>query len=436
MKSVKTKKPICVSVLTTRIAKAVTESYADSFRHPKLTTAEHNEGCKMGIDSWADTCCAGKHAYVEEFIEGKTVTATGFTSSLGSIKSLPIANVLYAYDAPDGTVIVLECNNSIYLGDKMNDSLLNPIQAEEVGVHVDIRPRRYYPEDIGCQSIQFPDGTVIAVEYDGVLPFVHVRRPTKEEVHDCRRLAMSTREPWDPFMLTGEFCKLSTGFDDIDMVQILDEVDSYDPVASELMSTQLSQILSLQSMIEEVEDDVFSSIHSLNTKRKDTTSPEELSKRLHIGLKTASRTLKATTHQWIRTTGLLTKRFRTDKAHLRYNQLSKQYGTFYTDYLKVSVKSIRGYIGGTIYTNKLGFKKFFPAESEQGKETSRSLRNFIEMVGLPYSIHSDNHQNFKEGFFKRMVRKFGIYQTFTEPHSPWQNRAEPAIGEVKAYARL
>ena len=435
MKSVKTKKPIRVSVLTTRIAKAVTESYADSFRHPKLSTAEHNEGCKLGIDSWADTCCAGKHAYVEEFIEGKTVTATGFTSSLGSIKSLPIANVLYAYDAPDGTVIVLECNNSIYLGDKMNDSLLNPIQAEEVGVRIDIRPRRYYPEDIGCQSIQFPDGTVIAVEYDGVLPFVTVRRPTKEEVHDCRRLAMSAREPWDPFMLTGEFCRLSTGLDDIDMVQILDEVDSYDPVASELMSTQLSQILSLQSMIEEIEDDVFSSIHSLNTKRKDTMSPEELSKRLHIGLKTASRTLKATTHQWIRTTGLLTKRFRTDKAHLRYNQLSKQYGTFYTDYLKVSVKSIRGYIGGTIYTNKLGFKKFFPAESEQGEETGRSLRNFIEMVGLPYSIHSDNHQNFKEGFFKRMVRKFGIYQTFTEPHSPWQNRAEPAIGEVKAYAR-
>ena len=107
----------------------------------------------------------------------------------------------------------------------------------------------------------------------------------------------------------------------------------------------------------------------------------------------------------------------------------------YTDYLKVSVKSIRGYIGGTIYTNKLGFKKVFPAESEQGEETGRSLRNFIEMVGLPYSIHSDNHQNFKEGFFKRMVQKFGIYQTFTEPHSPWQNRAEPAIGEVKAYAR-
>ena len=57
------------------------------------------------------------------------------------------------------------------------------------------------------------------------------------------------------------------------------------------------------------------------------------------------------------------------------------------------------------------------------------------MVGFPYSLHSDNHNNFKEGFFKRILHKFGIYQTFAEPHSPWQNRSKPAIGEVKAYSR-
>ena len=152
-----------IGMITSRIAKAVTDSSTDTFRHPTLSDAEHNDGCKLGIDTWADTCCAGKHAFVEEFVEGKTVTATGFTSSLGSVKNLPIANVLYAYDATDGTVILLECNNSIYLGTKMSDSLMNPIQAEEVGVRVDARPKRYYPEDIGCQSLNFPDGTLIPV---------------------------------------------------------------------------------------------------------------------------------------------------------------------------------------------------------------------------------------------------------------------------------
>ena len=428
-----------VCAITSCIAKTITNTNASTFRHPKLSDLEHNNGCRLGIDTWADTSCAGKHAFVEEFIEGKTVTATGFTSSLGSMANLPIANVVYAYDALDGTVILLECNNSIYLGDSMTDSLMNPIQAEEVEVRVDTRPKRYYPNDIGCQSLTFPDGTIIPVLYDGVLPYIPIRRPTKEEVHHCRRLEMSSRYPWDPFLLNGEFSAVSSGIETLDTAKIVDHINSFDPVASELLSTQLPSMLAMQSLLEQVNSDDcdtdFRTVHAINTKRKESISPEELSQRLGIGLKTAARTLKATTHDFIRSTGLLTKRFKTDKAHLRYKQLSRQYGSFYTDYLKVSVKSIRGYIGGVLYTNKVGFKKFFPCDTEKGEDTGRTLRHFIELVGLPYSIHSDNHSNFKEGFFKKMLRKFGIYQTFTEPHSPWQNRAEPAIGEVKVYAR-
>jgi hypothetical protein len=56
---------------------------SDKFRHPTLSEKEHNDGARLGIDSWADTACAGKHAYVEEFIIGKYVNASGFTSSLG-----------------------------------------------------------------------------------------------------------------------------------------------------------------------------------------------------------------------------------------------------------------------------------------------------------------------------------------------------------------
>ena len=140
------------AVFSQMIAKASRSDSLDNFRHPVLTSAEHTSGCHLGIDTWTDTMCSGKHAFVEEFVEGKSVTATGFTPSLGSLPSLPIANVLYAYDAADGTVLVLEANNSIYLGDKMNDSLMNPIQAEEVDVRVDVRPKQYYPDDPFAQT--------------------------------------------------------------------------------------------------------------------------------------------------------------------------------------------------------------------------------------------------------------------------------------------
>ena len=300
-----------------------------NFRHPRLTDDEHTNGCKLGIDTWADTCCAGKHAFVEEFIVGKTVTATGFTSTLGSVPDLPVANVLYAYDTSEGTVILLECNNSIYLGDKMGDSLMNPIQAEEVEVRVDTRPKRYYPHEIGCQRLTFLDGTIIPVLYEGVLPYVPVRRPTKEEVHSCRRLELSSRAPWDPFMLDGQFSAAISGLS-TNISVLHQELEPLDPIASELMSTQVSTIYSLQSMIEYHEDtDEFRSVSAINSSQSDAISPEELSRRLCIGLKTAARTLKATTHQHIRITGLLSKCFRTDKAQLRYKQLSQQYGTFY-----------------------------------------------------------------------------------------------------------
>ena len=101
----------------------------------------------MGIDTWADTSCAGKHAHVVEFIEGLLVTATGFTSSLGKMENLPIANVVYAYDSRNGSTILLESNNCIYLGDEMQDSLINPIQSEEADIRMDVRPKRYYPND-------------------------------------------------------------------------------------------------------------------------------------------------------------------------------------------------------------------------------------------------------------------------------------------------
>ena len=164
----------------------------------------------MGIDSWADTCCAGKHCYVEEFIEGKVVNATGFSPSLGSVPNLPLANVLYAYDSQDGQVYVIECNNSIYLGEDMTDSLVNPIQCEDNNVRVDIRPRVYYPDCTSAQTITFDDGTVLPLLYDGVLPFLPVRRPTPDEVHYCPRLSLTSRDDWDPHLLNGSFSRLTS----------------------------------------------------------------------------------------------------------------------------------------------------------------------------------------------------------------------------------
>ena len=164
------------------IREVKTDYSYNTFRHPKLLKEELRLGCKLALDSWAGTACAGKHDHVEQFVLGKIVTAIGFSSSLGKLDNLAVTHVLYAYDHAQGSVILLEHNNVIYMGDNMVDSLSNPIQSEEAGVGLDVRPRYYYKGEEHAQTISFPDGTTIPILYDGALPFIPVRRPTPSEI--------------------------------------------------------------------------------------------------------------------------------------------------------------------------------------------------------------------------------------------------------------
>ena len=180
----------------------------------------------------------------------------------------------------------------------------------------------------------------------------------------------------------------------------------------------------------------YSALDVMNSsKGVDYTTPEELSNKLHIGLKTVDRTLKSKMYHFILSTVLFTIHFSTDKAHLRYKQLARNFGSFNTEYLKLKTKSIRGYVGGIVYTNQLVYYKFIPCDNKTSENTGRCLRRFIEIFVLPYSLHLDNHRIFKDGIFKVFLKKFGGFQTFTEPHSPWKNQAEPEIVEIKRHER-
>ena len=79
----------------------------------------------------------------------------------------------------------------------------------------------------------------------------------------------------------------------------------------------------------------------------------------------------------------------------------------------MGVKSVKQFIGGSLYINKLGFKKFFLCSNETSAETRHNLRGFMAFFGLPPTLHSDNHTKFKEGIFKRLLQKFGIIPTYT-----------------------
>ena len=77
---------------------------------------EWKNGCRLEIEIWEDTSCYGKHALAEDFMVDKTVTVTGFTSSLGALKDIHTVNFLYTYDTTDGKTLLMEHNNTIFIG--------------------------------------------------------------------------------------------------------------------------------------------------------------------------------------------------------------------------------------------------------------------------------------------------------------------------------
>ena len=58
-----------------------------------------------------------------------------------------------------------------------------------------------------------------------------------------------------------------------------------------------------------------------------------------------------------------------------------------------------GVLGFWGFTNSLGFMKFFPLATES--EGKRNMVDFVQLVGIPPAIHSDDAKVFQHGFFKK-----------------------------------
>jgi hypothetical protein len=83
------------------------------------------------------------------------------------------------------------------------------------------------------------------------------------------------------------------------------------------------------------------------------------------------------------------------------------------------VRSLQGCTMGQIFINDAGYTKFMPMK--QNSEAGFTLLEFIQDVGIPYTIHADDAKELMKGKWCEVCRDPGIKQTQTEPCIPFQN---------------
>jgi hypothetical protein len=73
--------------------------------------------------------------------------------------------------------------------------------------------------------------------------------------------------------------------------------------------------------------------------------------------------------------------------------------------------------------------------NEDERRSLSWIEAFIEDVGIPSQLHTDGAQEMTQGKWKETVKDCQIVQTVAEPYSPFQNRAEKTVGELKKDTR-
>ncbi len=97
------------------------------------------------LDSHADTCVAGSNCVILESTN-QMVSVSAFSDTHEVIHDVPIMTAATAYDDPDtGTTYILILGQSIYMGDRMQTSLLCPKQLRANNIIVDDIPKHLAP---------------------------------------------------------------------------------------------------------------------------------------------------------------------------------------------------------------------------------------------------------------------------------------------------
>jgi hypothetical protein len=97
-----------------------------------------------------------------------------------------------------------------------------------------------------------------------------------------------------------------------------------------------------------------------------------------------------------------------------------------------SLVSVQGISCGQITVNDLDYSKFIPLKSKG--VAGMALEELLQDIRVPTHMHTNGAKELTTGHWRKVYQSYGpVKQTTSEPLTPWQNRVELEIRELKKH---
>ena len=162
---------------------------------PQSTLHGHIE-----LDTHADMTVLGSNCVVLSYT-GKECEVSPYSSEYEAVQNVPvITGAMVWTNATDGMAYLLIFHESLWMGDKLDHTLVNPNQLRAYGVSVQDNPFNTKPLSITT------DDASVKLYLEGMIICGDTQMPTKSKLGRLPRLILTSPHDWDPHNICFPSC--------------------------------------------------------------------------------------------------------------------------------------------------------------------------------------------------------------------------------------
>ena len=298
---------------------------------------------------------------------------------------LPIVSGMTCVRTSDGDRFILIVHQALYYDDdRQDESLCLPFQAEQHGVKFSLTPSNRLDSNnqLGKQNMVI-EHKEIPIEFDGRKLYLKISRPSEQDIKDLESYELTSPE---------DFVPEPTSTDMTNRRRSTTKRDKQYPGGLTLDDWRRRLAMAPPDVI-----------------RKTFQATTQLGMNLEINNRAVGR-----------------RHFKTRFPFLKQKRLND---TFHSDTFFPSVTTLKGNTCSQIFFGEHSdYMYVHPLKRES--HAINALEDFGRKIGLPSKIKTDNAKTEVGEKWTTWCRNHRVDTLFTEPMSPWQNKAEHAIGNL------